>query len=314
MLHRGLDWWGRGDVQKITAPSDHGWHDGVHHEGVGVAWWADLCKVMAAIQRLKRRQDHLHSRCALEQPSSFLTLASPWVQVGLSDLADRPHRLQGGWGWLWLWLPAPPHALPPCWQVSCLHGSDAARRHQKFWKNIAELLFNTGNHWKESMWCLLIEKCFWQSQEKLTCNLSAERSKLSRALARSDWENYYMGTCQAGRCPWLVFRYWLLFIISEDILGCKGHMPGLFMAGVPQCCCCWDTFTAVDGEGWRGQQLKSWHFGKSNNRTLDTCWMDDTWRDEAKTGPWKVKKKGLDRQVWTSVNENIWATHIKLVN
>ena len=66
-----------------------------------------------------------------------------------------------------------------------------------------------------------------------------------------------MGTCQAGRCSRLVFRYWLLFIISEDILGCKGHMPGLFMAGVPQCCCCWDTFTAVDGEGWRGQQLKS---------------------------------------------------------
>ena len=95
------------------------------------AWgWDDLCKVMAAIQRLKRRQDHLHSRCALEQPSSFLTLASPWVQVGLSDLADRPHRLQGRWGWLWLWLPAPPHALPPCRQVSCLHGSDAARRHQ----------------------------------------------------------------------------------------------------------------------------------------------------------------------------------------
>ena len=60
------------------------------------AWgWDDLCKVMAAIQRLKRPRTTCNgpdSLCALEGPSSFLILdlASPWVVEGLSNLASPP--------------------------------------------------------------------------------------------------------------------------------------------------------------------------------------------------------------------------------
>ena len=69
------------------------------------AWgWDDLCKVMAAIQRLKRPRTTCNgpdSQCALEGPSSFLilNLASPWVIVRLSDLASPPPvLLQAGVG------------------------------------------------------------------------------------------------------------------------------------------------------------------------------------------------------------------------
>ena len=97
------------------------------------AWgWDDLCKVMAAIQRLKRPRTTCSSQCALERPSSFLiqNLAPPWVEVvGLSNLASPPPvLLQAGVGVAT--CTAPPHAHPPCCYPSCLQGSDAATRHQ----------------------------------------------------------------------------------------------------------------------------------------------------------------------------------------
>ena len=127
------------------------------------AWgWDDLCKVMAAIQRLKRPRTTCSSQCALEGPSSFLiqNLASPWVEVvGLSNLASPPtcaFTARGGGGYLHCTpthtilysvhhnlhlgrgasemgvatCTAPPHAHPPCCYPSCLQGSGAASRHQ----------------------------------------------------------------------------------------------------------------------------------------------------------------------------------------
>ena len=110
------------------------------------AWgWDDLCKVMAAIQRLKRPRTTCSSQCALEGPSSFLiqNLASPWVEVvGLSNLASPPtcaFTARGGGGYL--------HCTPTCSPPLLLSLLPAGVRccitspTFKFWPNIAQLPF-----------------------------------------------------------------------------------------------------------------------------------------------------------------------------
>ena len=87
------------------------------------AWgWDDLCKVMAAIQRLKRPWDHLQlSVCIGRAISSFLiqNLASPWViVVGLSSIVAPTcaSKARGGGDYLHR---APPHAhIPPAAAIS----------------------------------------------------------------------------------------------------------------------------------------------------------------------------------------------------
>ena len=106
------------------------------------AWgWDDLCKVMAAIQRLKRPRTTCSSQCALEGPSSFLihNLASPWVEVvGLSNLASPPPvLLQPGVGVATTCSSPLLLSLLPAGVSRCCITSPTF----KFWPNTAQLPF-----------------------------------------------------------------------------------------------------------------------------------------------------------------------------
>ena len=138
------------------------------------AWgWDDLCKVMAAIQRLKRPRTTCSSQCALERPSSFLiqSLAPPWVEVvGLSNLASPPHLCfySQGWGWLSALHPhmlTPPAAIPPaCRGQQVLHHVTnfqvlAQYCSTTFWPNQVEPKSSFCNHclWGKSVTSKLLQ-------------------------------------------------------------------------------------------------------------------------------------------------------------
>ena len=99
------------------------------------AWgWDDLCKVMAAIQRLKRPGttcNGLTLSVHWKEPSSFLilNLAPPWVIERLSDLASPPPvLLQAGVG---VATCTPTCCFPPAGAMPpACSGSNAATRHQ----------------------------------------------------------------------------------------------------------------------------------------------------------------------------------------